>query len=163
VAADDVVHPRRRGAANVLIAKEGKLMSRAILAAALCLSFVPALHAQELNKVTVTQVLSTMVTSSGQPIVLPKDAQLNVAIFDIPPGATLPVHKHPFPRYAYVLAGTLKVTNQDAGRADTFKKGDFIVEAVDQWHLGTAVGDEPVKLLVIDMVEKGQNNTIIKK
>ena len=78
--------------------------------------------------------------STHMPIVLLKDAQLNVAIFDIPAGATLPVHKHPFPRYAYVLAGTLKVTNQDAGRADIFKKGDFIVEAVDQWHMGTAIG-----------------------
>jgi quercetin dioxygenase-like cupin family protein len=101
--------------------------------------------------------------SSGQPIVLPKDAQVNVAIFDIAPGVTLPAHKHPFPRYAYVLAGTLKVTNQDTGRADTYKKGDFIVEAVGQWHMGTNAGDCPVKLLVIDMVDKGQTNTIIKK
>jgi quercetin dioxygenase-like cupin family protein len=138
-------------------------MSRVILAAVFCLSFVSALQAQELNSVAVTQVLSTVVTSSGQPIVLPKDAQVDVSIFDIAPGATLPVHKHPFPRFAYVLAGTLKVTNQDAGHADTYKKGDFIVEAVGQWHMGTNVGDSPVKLLVIDMVDKGQTNTIIEK
>jgi quercetin dioxygenase-like cupin family protein len=120
-------------------------MSRAFFTLVLCLSFVSVLQAQELKDVTVTQVPSPMVTSSGQPIILPKDRQVNVAIFDIAPGVTLLVHEHPFPRYAYVLAGTLMVTNQDTGVADTYKKGDFIVEAVGQWHMGTNVGDEPVR------------------
>jgi quercetin dioxygenase-like cupin family protein len=140
-------------------------MLRAILAAVFFLSLVSALQAreQEQDGVTVKQVLSTMVTSTGQSIVLPKDAQVNVAIFDIAPGATLPVHKHPFPRFGYVLAGTLKVTYEDTGRSDTYKTGDFIVEAVGQWHMGTNFGDSPVKLLVIDIVDKDQTNTITKK
>ncbi|CAN5175333.1 hypothetical protein BH10PSE11_BH10PSE11_27490 [soil metagenome] len=116
------------------------------------------------GKVVVKPVLSTTVTSSGQPIVLPqKDAQVIVSTYEIPPGAVLPKHKHPFPRYGYVQAGTIEVTNTDTGKTETFKTGDFIVEAVDQWHFGANKGKVPVKLLVIDMVEKGQANVVLQK
>ncbi len=73
------------------------------------------------------------------------------------------VPPHHFPRYGYVQAGTIEVTNVDTGKTETFKTGDFIVEAVDQWHFGTNKGPEPVKLLVIDIVEKGQSNTVFQK
>jgi len=116
------------------------------------------------GKVVVKPVMSTTVTSSGQPIMLPqKDAQVIVSTYEIPPGAVLPKHKHPFPRYGYVQAGTVEVTNTDIGKTETFKTGDFIVEAVDQWHFGTNKGDVPVKLLVIDMVEKGHANVVLQK
>ncbi len=114
--------------------------------------------------VTVRLVLSATTTASGQPIVLPqKDAQVIVSTYEIAPGAVLPVHKHPFPRYALVQAGSLRVTNADTGKSDDYKPGDFIVEVVDQWHYGTNTGADTVKLLVIDMVEKGRPNTILKK
>ena len=46
--------------------------------------------------VVVTPVLSTSVTSSGQPIALPtKDATVAVSTYEIAQGATLPEHKHP--------------------------------------------------------------------
>ncbi|EKS36423.1 cupin domain-containing protein [Afipia broomeae] len=116
------------------------------------------------SKVVVKPVMSATTTSSGQPIVLPqKDAQVIVSTYEIPPGAVLPKHKHPFPRYAYVQAGTIAVTNLDTGKTQTFKTGDFILEAVDQWHFGANKGKVPVKLLVIDMVEKGQPNTVLQK
>lgn len=112
--------------------------------------------------VIVRPVMSATTTSSGQPIVLPqKDAQVVVSTYEIAPGAVLPVHKHPFPRYAYVQAGSLRVTNNDTGKSEDFKPGDFIVEAVGQWHFGTNTGKDAVKLLVIDMVEKGKPNTIL--
>jgi quercetin dioxygenase-like cupin family protein len=131
------------------------------LAAGFFALFISPLQAQERKDVTVTQLLSTTVTSSGQPIVLPqKDAQIVVSTYDVVPGATLPVHKHPYPRYAYVLSGHLRVTNSDTGRSNTYKTGDFILESVGQWHTGANIGDEPVKLLVIDMVERGQTNTL---
>jgi quercetin dioxygenase-like cupin family protein len=114
--------------------------------------------------VTVTELLSTAVTSSGQPIVLPqKDAQIIVSTYDVVPGASLPVHKHPHPRYAYVLSGNLRVTNVETGKKDIYKPGDFILESVEQWHTGANIGSEPVKLLVIDIVEKGQTNTVLHK
>ena len=116
------------------------------------------------SKVVVKPVLSATTTSSGQPIVLPsRDAQVIVSTYEIPPGAVLPKHKHPFPRYGYVQAGTIEVTNVDTGKTEIFKTGDFILEAVDQWHFGANKGKVPVKLLVIDMVEKGAVNTVLQK
>ena len=120
-------------------------------------------QAQDRKDVAVTQVLSTSVTSSGQPIILPaKDAQIVVSMYDVRPGVNLPVHKHPSPRYGYVLSGNLRVTNMETGQSDTYNPGDFIVEST-QWHVGANIGDEPVKLLVLDIVGKGQTNIVLQK
>jgi quercetin dioxygenase-like cupin family protein len=84
---------------------------------------VSPVQAQEQKDVAVRQLLSTTVTSSGQPIVLPqKDAQIIVSTYDVAPGTTLPVHKHPYPRYACVLSGNLRITNKETGRSDTYKQ-----------------------------------------
>jgi quercetin dioxygenase-like cupin family protein len=136
---------------------------RCALAAGLALVSSP-LKALDAQPVVVTPILSTTVTVSGQPIVLPqKDAQVVVSIFDIPPGVTLPVHRHPFPRYAYVLAGTISVTSEESGQSTVYAPGSFIVEMVGQWHHGTNIGTEPAKLLVVDQVEKGASNTELAK
>ena len=113
--------------------------------------------------VTVTPLLTSPVTSSGQPIVMPqKDVQITVSTYDIAPGAKLPEHKHPFPRYGFMEAGTLRVTNIETGKSDTYKQGDFILESVDQWHKAENVGNKPIKLPVIDLMPKGATNTILK-
>lgn len=113
--------------------------------------------------VIVTPLMSTSVTSSGQPIVMPqKDVQIVVSSFDIAPGATLPEHEHPFPRYGYVESGTLRVTNVETGKTATYGPGSFILEAVGQWHKAENAGTVPIKLLVIDVMEKGANNTVLK-
>ena len=131
---------------------------------AICASFTAA-HALDSGAaapVVVTPVKTTAVTSTGQPLILPqKNVEVTASIYDIAPGATLPVHKHPFARYAYVLAGTLQVTNVDTGKSDVFKTGDFIVEMIDQWHRGSNIGADPVKLVVIDQIEAGAEATVL--
>ncbi|WP_020174835.1 cupin domain-containing protein [Methyloferula stellata] len=123
----------------------------------------PPSGALENSPVTIHPVLSTSETSSGQKIVLPqKDAHISVSVYDIAAGAVLPEHLHPFPRYGYVLSGTLQVVNTENGKVDEYKTGDFIVESVDQWHQGANIGQEPVKLLVIDMTEGENKNTVLK-
>ena len=123
-----------------------------------------ALDTTPAAKVVVTPLASVTETASGQPIVLPqKNVQVLVSSFEIPPGAKLPVHMHPSARYAYVLEGQLEVTNVDTGKSTSYKKGDFIVEMIGTWHQGANVGSEPVKLLVIDQVEKGTSNTVLKQ
>ena len=133
---------------------------------AICASFTAA-HALDSGAaapVVVTPVKTTAVTSTGQPLILPqKNVEVTASIYDIAPGATLPVHKHPFARYAYVLAGTLQVTNVDTGKSDVFKAGDFIVEMIDQWHRGSNIGTDPVKLVVIDQIEAGAEATVLKQ
>jgi quercetin dioxygenase-like cupin family protein len=136
------------------------------IAALLAASLTPA-HALDSGAaapVVVTPVKSSTVTATGQPLVLPqKNVEVTASIYDIAPGATLPVHKHPFARYAYVLAGTLKVTNADTGKSDVYKTGDFIIEMIDQWHHGSNIGADPVKLLVIDQIEAGAQATVLKQ
>ena len=115
------------------------------------------------SKVVVKPVLSTTVTSSGQPIVLPqKDAQVIVSTYEIPPGAVLPKHKHPFPRYGYVQAGTIEVTRDPQGgnlastldKALTDAKPFAETEKMElagqlSASLGTIAGDAPRLLRVI--------------
>jgi quercetin dioxygenase-like cupin family protein len=100
-------------------------------------------------------------TNAGQPIVLPQGpVQVVISRVTILAGASLPVHKHLFPRYAQVVSGRLRVDDPETGQSREFKPGDFIVEALDRWHSGTALGTEPVELLVIDQVRPGEPNTI---
>jgi quercetin dioxygenase-like cupin family protein len=137
--------------------------SAVLAAASAFVLLVSPVQAQERKDFTVTQLLSSTITSSGQPIVLPqKDAQIVVSIYDMAPGAILPVHKHLYPRYAYVLSGTSRVTNMDTGQSDTYGVGDFALESVGQWHMGASIGSAPLKLLVIDFVERGQTNTVLR-
>lgn len=125
------------------------------------LMIVRAAHAADAPKVVVKPVVTTSTTASGQPITVPANPQVIVSTYEIPPGVTLPVHKHPFQRYAYVLAGNLSVVNKDTDQTYRYKTGDFIVEVLDQWHLGRNEGKTPVKLLVIDQVEPGTSNTVL--
>ncbi|MER8786826.1 cupin domain-containing protein [Mesorhizobium sp. M0983] len=134
-----------------------------LLAAALFANNAQALDASG-TPVVVAPLASRTETASGQPITLPqKNVQVLVSAYQIAPGATLPVHKHPFPRYAYVEAGTLQVTNVETGKSNTYKSGDFIIEMIGQWHQATNVGADPVKLLVIDQVEEGTKNTVLRQ
>jgi quercetin dioxygenase-like cupin family protein len=147
-------------------AKINRLTLQAIrnLVAVSCVVLASTLQAAEDKTVVVTPVISTWVTVSGQPIILPQErAQVSVATYEIAPGAVLPEHKHPFPRYGYLLAGSLRVTNTETGKSEDYKPGDFILEAVGQWHRGANIGDEPIKLLVIDFVKRGESNVIAKK
>jgi quercetin dioxygenase-like cupin family protein len=133
------------------------------LSAAIMLLASP-LSGAETNMVRVTPIFSSTVTESGQPIVFPQGkAQVVVSTYEVAPGASLPEHKHPYIRYGYVLMGTLRVTNTDTGKSDLFKAGDFIVEAIDQWHQGANIGTDPVLLLVIDQVDENEKNVIIRQ
>jgi quercetin dioxygenase-like cupin family protein len=141
-------------------------MPRNIYHAALLVLLVTSVSAsasEPTPPVTVTPVARTGQTIAGQAIQLPqKDVEVVVSTYEIAPGAVLPEHKHRYPRYAYVLAGTLIVTNLDSGQKLTFKPGDFIVESLDSWHKGASTGSETVKLLVIDQIEKGAETVTLR-
>jgi quercetin dioxygenase-like cupin family protein len=109
------------------------------------------------------EILSTTVTAGGQPLVLPTGTvRLIASTYVIARDAALPVHKHPFARYAYVLAGRLTVTDAENGREFAYKEGDVVVELIGRWHSGRNTGDEPVRLLVIDQVPDGEKSTILR-
>jgi quercetin dioxygenase-like cupin family protein len=139
------------------------LYSAAVL---LVLATPPSAQADavQAESVKVTPLHSTETTASGQLIVLPRgDIQVITSTYEIAPGAKLPEHKHPYPRYGYVLSGKLRITNTDTGKSVDYGPGDFIIESPAQWHKAENIGAEPVKLLVIDQVKPGQNNTILRQ
>jgi quercetin dioxygenase-like cupin family protein len=166
-------HDRNAGAAavstemdfaEVVTVSRGEKSMKFFWLAGFFASIVSQAQAQERKDVSITPLLSSTVTSSGQPIVFPrKNAQIVVSIYDLVPGVVLPVHNHPYPMYAYVLSGSLRVTNMETGRSNTYKPGDFILESVGQWHTGANIGGELLKLLVISIVEKGQSNTVLQR
>jgi quercetin dioxygenase-like cupin family protein len=111
------------------------------------------------NTAIVKAIAKTALTVTGQPILLPKDGpEVTVTMYDVPPRTRMPAHRHPHPRYGYVLSGHLRVTNFDAETVGNFSEGDFVVEARMQWHVGENPGDTPLKLLVIDQTPPGTSN-----
>ena len=55
-------------------------------------------------------------TMSGQPIALPQGpVRVTFTETVVPAGGRLAPHKHPYPRYALVTSGRLKVTNLVTG------------------------------------------------
>ena len=125
------------------------------------LGFPAALRADQVPAVTITRVLSTRTTAGGQPIDVPGHPEVVVSRYEIAPNAALPMHEHPYPRYAFVLSGTLEITVR-GGKTYRYKTGDFIAEVIGQWHTGRNSGDTPVRLLVIDQVVPGHSNTILR-
>lgn len=108
-----------------------------------------------------TTLARTARSITGQPISLPP-APFEVVFSRtvLPPGGLLPMHKHPWPRYALVESGRIRVRYEAAGIDREFGPGDALIEAVDQWHEGAVVGSDPVRLLVIDHVPPGQTNMV---
>lgn len=120
--------------------------------------------AQSEPPVVVKPIASATTTASGQPIHFPPgDARVTFSEYVIAPGARLPAHKHPYPRFAYVLAGTLSVTVEATAQTFTYKPGDAIIEVIDQWHFAVNDGPEAVRLLVVDTLPDGAASTIIKQ
>jgi quercetin dioxygenase-like cupin family protein len=113
---------------------------------------------------TVDEIIHSSKTIADQPITLPQGpVEVSASIFTIEPGASLPAHRHAFPRYGYVLSGSLSVRNFDTGKTQEFHAGDFIIESIANWHSGSNSGFEPLKLLVIDQAPAGAQTTEVKR
>lgn len=139
---------------------------RSALTAMVLLVTQPAL-AQDapvvVKPVVVDTIFSGGQTAAGQPIVLPQGpVQVAFSTYAIAAGAKLPVHRHPFPRYAYVLDGEITVTDVENGAQTTYKKGEVILEMIDRWHFGENRGSETMHLLVIDQAAADAATTVLK-
>ncbi len=120
--------------------------------------------AQAEEHVPVKKLLSTSTTVSGQQITVPEHPTVQAMVLTIPPGVSLPVHKHPYPRYGYVQKGEIDVTLVDAKKVLHLKQGEFFPEIIDGWHFGTNNTKEPVELLIIDQVPEGvESNTVARE
>ncbi|THD81325.1 MAG: cupin domain-containing protein [Phenylobacterium sp.] len=108
-----------------------------------------------------TTLRSLDATSAGQPIVMPK-GRLRVTVSQtvIPAHGSLPVHKHPYPRYVYVAEGSIRVTNLVTGQVFDMKAGDMTIDPIGQWHKAEALGDAPARLIAVDQAPPGAATTI---
>ena len=123
-----------------------------------CLILALALAAQP---VTVGTPVVIDATLSGQPIRPPSgDLRVTITQVELPAGGKLAAHKHPYPRYALVTSGRLKVTKLVTGTVTELKAGELAIDSVDQWHEAVVVGSEPVRLMVIDQAPPGVANTV---
>ena len=128
---------------------------------ALALIFLVAAPPAAAQPVTLGTPVTVDATLSGQPIRAPSgDLRVTVTQTQLPAGGKLAAHKHPYPRVVQVLSGRLSIHNLDAGQTREVKAGDWLVDAIDQWHEAVVLGDEPVRLMTIDQAPPGQPVTI---
>jgi quercetin dioxygenase-like cupin family protein len=129
----------------------------ALLAA---LAVASAATAQPAPAPVITVLKTFDATSAGQPVVMPAGPlRVTVSQTVIPRLGALPPHKHPFPRYVYVLAGQLRVTNLVTGQVSELKAGDMTIDPIDQWHEARAI-DGAVTLITIDQAPPGAATTV---
>lgn len=108
-----------------------------------------------------TPLKSLDATSAGQAIVMPTGPlRVTVSQTVIPAHGALPAHKHPYPRYVYVAAGAVRVTNLVTGQVFEMKAGDMTIDPIDQWHKAEALGDQPATLFAIDQAPPGAATSI---
>lgn len=125
-------------------------MKRHFLVLAAILAWAhPASALDNSASVKVTALMKTSTTWDGKPLVYPQgQAEVTALIVEIAAGGQTGWHEHSVPSFAYVLEGTLEVT-QGNGATCQLHAGDTLPEVVQTLHNGRAVGDKPVKLFVL--------------
>lgn len=110
------------------------------------------------------ELLATATTVVGEPLRYPTGtpARVTASIVTIVPGADTPLHRHPVPLVAYILAGELTVDYGSHGKR-TFRKGDAFVEAMDVAHRGMNLGTETVSILAVYLGAEGVANVALEK
>ncbi|KZN62241.1 hypothetical protein N473_19885 [Pseudoalteromonas luteoviolacea CPMOR-1] len=115
------------------------------------------------NTVTVKTLTKTSQSWDGTPLPSYPLGKPEITLLDIhiPAGTELPLHLHPVINAGVVLSGELHVTKQ-SGEQLILKSGEPIVELVNQWHKGKAVGKEDVRIIVFYAGEQGKDITVKK-
>ena len=110
---------------------------------------------------TLTPVLQTSTTFTGQPIRFPQsDNQLVAVLAEVAPGGQVGRHLHPSPLFVYILEGALTIEMEGHG-THTFRAGEGLAEVVNTWHNGRNFGDTPVRFLIVFAAQEG-TPTIIR-
>jgi quercetin dioxygenase-like cupin family protein len=65
-------------------------------------------------------------------------------------------------RVTRLLSSAVTADGQ-TGRSNVCKAGDFIIEAIGQWHQAVNLDDRPLKLLVIDQQADEKSNVVMRK
>jgi quercetin dioxygenase-like cupin family protein len=116
------------------------------------LAFSSVSQAQEVKR---TEVKRGDLTGTNMEVI--------VGIVELPPGASVPLHTHPGEEAYYVIEGG-KANGPD-GKEVTLATGSANINVRDVPHAGIKiVGDKPIKLLTVHIVDKGKPMTVpVKK
>ena len=99
--------------------------------------------------ISVKKIMDTEENIIGQKIVYPAGAaHITSEVIDVPPKATIPLHEHLVPMYAYILEGEIEVDYGDKG-IKTIKNGEAMIEAVNFPHEGINKTNKTAKVLVV--------------
>jgi quercetin dioxygenase-like cupin family protein len=110
---------------------------------------------------TLTPILDTSTTFSGQPIHFPQGPNKLVAVLaEVAPGGQVGRHMHLDPLFVYILEGTLTIEMEGHG-THAFRAGEGLAEVVNTWHNGRNLGDTAVKFLIVFAAQEG-TPTIIR-
>jgi quercetin dioxygenase-like cupin family protein len=110
---------------------------------------------------TLTPILDTAKTFTGQPIRFPQgENKLVAALAEVAPGGQVGRHLHPNPLFVYFLEGTLTIEMEGHG-THTFSAGEGLAEVINTWHNGRNLGDTPAKFLIVYAAQEG-TPTIIR-
>ena len=87
------------------------------------------------------------------------DKEIIIAVLEVPPGVTIARHTHPGEEATYVLEGA-KLQMPDGKEIDR-PAGQAGVNVRDVPHAGyKVVGDKPLKILTVHIVDKGKPMTV---
>lgn len=121
------------------------------LLCALCLACLLSgvVQAQDSSGVTTSVLAKASSSWDGTPLpAYPKNKpEITILRITIPPGAALPLHRHPVINAGALLSGELTVVTED-DRTLHLKAGDALVEVVNKWHYGKNAGNTPAVILV---------------
>ncbi len=73
--------------------------------------------------------------------------EISIVRITIAPGASLPMHQHPYINAGVLLSGALTVVTE-LNETKHLKAGDALIEVVNKWHYGRNEGSEPAVILV---------------
>jgi quercetin dioxygenase-like cupin family protein len=124
-------------------------MKKLVFAICFALLFSADLQAADVSAVIVDVLAKASLSWDGSP--LPEYSkgtpEVTILRIKIPPGAELPLHRHPIINAGVLLRGELTVITDD-GRTLHLIAGDSIVEVVNKWHYGKNEGDKTAEILV---------------
>jgi quercetin dioxygenase-like cupin family protein len=109
----------------------------------------------------VRTILSTGSTIIGEPIRYPAGSPALITAVEImlQPKQQTGWHTHPVPLFGYVLEGELTVDYGPDGQR-IYRKGDALVEAMNEAHNGRNSGETPVRILAVFIGMEGVQGTV---
>ena len=115
------------------------------------------------NKLSVEVLLRDRVTWDGTelPAYAEGEPEITIVRLTVPPGATLPDHKHPVINGGVLLSGELTVRDE-GGLERRLRAGNALLEVVDSWHTGRNTGKEPAVAIVFYVGAAGLPNRILR-